>query len=198
MTDSAVPPGSESLTDVQIRARYVGELYQHNATVTLAEYDPSWPGLFREEDHRIRGALGDGVLQLEHVGSTAVPGLAAKPIIDMCLVVADSGDEEAYVPRLEEAGYVLRIREPELLEHRMFRGKDPSANLHVYSTGCPEIERYLVFRDRLRTHDRDRELYERTKQTLAARQWKYVDDYADAKTAVVDEIMARAGCPRRR
>jgi GrpB-like predicted nucleotidyltransferase (UPF0157 family) len=197
MTDSAVPPGSESLTDVQIRAAYVGELHQHNATVTLAEYDPSWPELFREEDRRIRGALGDGVLQLEHVGSTAVPGLAAKPIIDMCLVVADSGDEEAYVPRLEEAGYVLRIRQPELLEHRMFRGTDPSANLHVYSAGCPEIERYLVFRDRLRTHDHDRELYERTKRTLAARQWKYVDNYADAKTAVVDEIMARAGYPRR-
>jgi GrpB-like predicted nucleotidyltransferase (UPF0157 family) len=180
------------MTEEQMRATVVGELHVHNAPIELAEYDPSWPELFRREEKRIRAALGERVIRLEHVGSTAVPGLAAKPIIDICLVVADSSDEEAYVPALVTAGYVLRAREPDWFEHRLFKGKNPSVNLHVYPKGCPEIDRYLVFRDRLRTNQADRELYERTKRELATREWKYVQNYADAKTAVVDEIIARA------
>jgi len=121
-------------------------------------------------EERIRAALGGRVERLEHVGSTAVPGLAAKPIIDMCLEVADSSDEEAYVPALEAAGYVLRIRDPEWYEHRCFKGPDTNVNLHVYSEGCPEIERYLLFRDRLRTNQADCELYERIKRDLAKRE----------------------------
>jgi GrpB-like predicted nucleotidyltransferase (UPF0157 family) len=110
----------------------------------------------------------------------------------MCLVVADTRDEEAYVPALEAAGYVLWIREPEWFEHRLFKGPDTNVNLHVYSVGCPEIERYLLFRDRLRSNQADLELYLRAKRELAARTWKYVQNYADAKTAVVEEIIARA------
>ena len=136
--------------------------------------------------------LGDRVLQLEHVGSTSIPRLAAKPIVDMLLVVADSAGEKAYVPAMEAAGYVLRIREPEWYEHRLFKGSDANINLHVFSKECPEIERMLLFRDYLRSNDADRELYERTKRDLAKRNWKYVQNYADAKTAVVEEIIARA------
>ena len=110
----------------------------------------------------------------------------------MTLAVPDSANEDAYVPRLEEAGYVLRIREPDWYEHRVFKGPDTSVNLHVFSEGCPEIDRMLRFRDRLRNNPADRELYERTKRDLATKKWEYVQDYADAKTAVVEEIVARS------
>ena len=121
-----------------------------------------------------------------------MPGLAAKPIIDMLLVVADSADEEAYVPAMEAAGYSLRIRETDWYEHRMFKGPDTDINLHVFSPGCPEIDRMLIFRDWLRSHAADRDLYARTKLALAQKEWKYVQNYADAKTAVIEEIIARA------
>jgi GrpB-like predicted nucleotidyltransferase (UPF0157 family) len=129
---------------------------------------------------------------LEHVGSTSVPGLAAKPRIDVVLAVTDSADEATYVPRLEAAGYVLRIREPAWYEHRVLRGPDTDVNVHVFSEGCPEIDRMLLFRDHLRSHDADRALYERTKHELAVRRWRYVQHYADAKGAVVEEILDRA------
>jgi GrpB-like predicted nucleotidyltransferase (UPF0157 family) len=132
------------------------------------------------------------VIELHHAGSTSVPGLAAKPIIDVVLVVENSADESAYVPALEDAGYVLRIREPEWQEHRMLKGRRPDVNVHVFSTGCDEVGQMLIFRDHLRGHAADRELYESTKRELAARKWRFGQHYADAKTAVVGEIMARA------
>jgi GrpB-like predicted nucleotidyltransferase (UPF0157 family) len=161
--------------------------------VVLVEYDPEWPSLYAREEARIRGALGDAALQVEHAGSTSVPGLAAKPIVDIVLVVANSADEPAYVPALEAAGYTLRIREPEWFEHRALKGTEPSVNLHVFPPGCPEVERMLRFRDHLRRDAGDRELYERTKRELAQREWKYVQHYADAKSDVVEAILARAG-----
>ena len=136
--------------------------------------------------------LGEQAVLLEHAGSTSVPGLAAKPCIDIVLVVPDSADELAYVPALEAAGYELVVREPQWYEHRVFKGPDTNINLHVFSTGCEEIERMLRFRDWLRTNAADRQLYERTKRELAQRQWKYMQNYADAKTAVVEQIVARA------
>jgi GrpB-like predicted nucleotidyltransferase (UPF0157 family) len=152
-------------------------------------------GVLPVRSGRIRAALGERVLRLEHTGSTAVPGLAAKPIIDITLVVADSTNEAAYLPALEGAGYRLRIREPEWHEHRMFKGLDTDLNLHVFSIGCAEIDRILLFRDWLRTNPADRDLYARTKLELARRDWKSVDDYASAKTAVIEEILARARNP---
>ena len=121
-----------------------------------------------------------------------MPGLVAKPIIDMLLVVTDSADEDAYVPAMEAAGYVLRIREANWYEHRMFKGPDTEINLHVFSRGCPEIDRMLMFRDWLRRNAADRDLYARTKLALARKEWKYVQNYADAKTIVIEEIIARA------
>ena len=110
----------------------------------------------------------------------------------MVLVVADSADEPAYVPALEAAGYVLRIREPDWYEHRMFRRSDPGVHLHVFSPDCSEVERMLLFRDRLRSNEATVVLYERTKRELAQREWTYMQNYADAKSAVVEEIIARA------
>ncbi|HVN08774.1 MAG TPA: GrpB family protein [Patescibacteria group bacterium] len=160
--------------------------------IQIADYDPRWPEQFQREAERVRAALGPRALRLEHTGSTSVPGLAAKPIIDMLLVVADSADEPAYVPALAHSGYTLKIREPEWFEHRMFKGPDTDVNLHVFSSGCSEIARTLSFRDWLRASPADRELYERTKRALSLREWKNLQEYADAKTAVVEEILARA------
>lgn len=179
-------------TEEQIRAGLIGELVPLNGPIQIVDYDPEWPRLFECEAERIRSVLGESALLIEHVGSTSVPGLAAKPRIDMLLVVADSADEPAYVPALEAALYVLRIREPEWYEHRVFKGPDTDINLHVFSLGCPEIERMLLFRNWLRSNASDRQLYERTKRELARKDWKYTQNYADAKNAVVDEIIARA------
>jgi GrpB-like predicted nucleotidyltransferase (UPF0157 family) len=110
----------------------------------------------------------------------------------MVLVVSDSGKETEYAALLEGAGYQLRIREPGWHEHRMFKGPDRDINLHVFSIGCCEIDRMLAFRDRLRSSESDRELYARSKRALARQEWKYTQNYADAKTAVVEEIMSRA------
>jgi GrpB-like predicted nucleotidyltransferase (UPF0157 family) len=175
-----------------LRAVTIGELRPLAGTIELADYDPAWPAMFAREAARIRAALGDRVLVLEHVGSTAVPGLVAKPKIDILLVVESSADEAAYVPALAAAGYVLRIREPAWHEHRLLEGPDTAVNLHVFSRGCPEIDRMIRFRDWLRANDADRELYARTKRELARRTWKSTQDYADAKTAVVEQIFARA------
>jgi GrpB-like predicted nucleotidyltransferase (UPF0157 family) len=185
-------PIQAPLSEEQIRAAHVGEVVPQAGPIHIVAYDPQWPRLFEREAKRIRATLGDQVLLLEHVGSTSVSGLAAKPRIDLLLVVANSAEESAYVPALEAAAYVLRIREPEWYEHRMFNGPDTAINLHVFSPGCPEIDRMLLFRNWLRNNASDRQLYEFTKRELARLDWKYTQNYADAKSSVVEEILARA------
>jgi GrpB-like predicted nucleotidyltransferase (UPF0157 family) len=180
------------MTEAQIIAATVGPRQPFNSTVHLAPYDPAWPAHFAQLETGIREALGDAVVLLEHVGSTSVPGLPAKPIIDMVLAVADSRDEPAYVKPLEEIGYRLRIREPDWYEHRLLKSPDIEGHLHVFSAGCEEIERMLLFRDWLRDHPDERALYAARKRDLAARTWKYRQNYADAKSDVVLEILARA------
>jgi GrpB-like predicted nucleotidyltransferase (UPF0157 family) len=135
------------------------------------------------------------VLQLEHTGSPSVLRLTAKPTIDILLAVEDSADGPAYLPALVKAAYVLRLREPEWYEHRMFKGPDTDVNLHVFSAACPEISKILLFRDWLRTHPADRDLYARTKLSLSLRKWESADHYARAKTAAIEEILARARDP---
>jgi GrpB-like predicted nucleotidyltransferase (UPF0157 family) len=164
--------------------------------IEIEDYDAEWPARYEREAARVRSALGDRVVRLEHAGSTSVPGLPAKPIVDIVLEVPDSADETAYVPDMEAAGYVLRIREPEWFEHRVFKDPEATINLHVFSAACPEVDRMLLFRDWLRTNATDRELYASAKRELAARDWKYGQQYADAKTTVVQEIMARAEAAR--
>ncbi|GAB3439145.1 hypothetical protein GCM10027570_03080 [Streptomonospora sediminis] len=160
--------------------------------VVVVDSDPKWPYLFQSQADRIREALGENALEVQHVGSTAVPGLAAKPCVDVLLIVPDPADEDAYLPPLERAGYALVHREPELDGHRVLRGPNISTNVHVYGPGAADAERLLLFRDRLRADAADRELYARTKRELAQRTWENVQDYADAKSAVVEEIIARA------
>jgi GrpB-like predicted nucleotidyltransferase (UPF0157 family) len=118
-------------TEAQILAARIGQVRPLNGHIVLVEYDPAWPRLFEREAERIRGVLGAGALRIEHAGSTSVPGLAAKPIVDIVLVVADSSDEAAYVPAMENAGYVLRIREPDWFEHRLFNGPDTVIGPHA-------------------------------------------------------------------
>jgi GrpB-like predicted nucleotidyltransferase (UPF0157 family) len=198
--ESKQPPQAttrEPTSEEQLRAVTVGEVVRLDGKIVLADYDPEWPRRFAGEEAKIRVALGARALAVEHAGSTSVPGLPAKPILDIVLVVADAGDEASYVPNLEAVGFVLRIREPALDQHRMLAGTDPAINLHVFSEGCAEVTRMLGFRDWLRTHADDRDLYAHIKRQLAQRDWAYVQHYADAKTQVVEEILTRArraGC----
>lgn len=161
--------------------------------VTLVAPDPAWPAMFAREAARIWTALGERAARIEHVGSTSVPGLIAKPCIDILLVVTDAGDDPAYIPDLQRAGYVLRISEDVdgWGPHRVFKGPEVNVNLHVLSVGSPEIARFLAFRDWLRTHPEDRERYAAAKRDLASRHWRHMQEYADAKNDVVREISAR-------
>ncbi len=180
----------------------VGKLVPYAVPVLVVEHDPAWAARFEVERAVITAALGAVAVAVEHVGSTSVPGLPAKPVIDILLLVTDSSDESAYLPALESAGYTLRIREPDWLEHRvLYRRAETRSphdvNLHVFSPGAAdaEITRMRVFREWLCTHPQDRELYAATKRELATRRWRFVQDYADAKTEVVEAILARAGAP---
>jgi GrpB-like predicted nucleotidyltransferase (UPF0157 family) len=158
--------------------------------IKFLKYDPDWQKKFELHAERIAGALGRAALRVEHIGSTSVPGLAAKAIIDILVVVRDSADESAYLSQLEAAGYALRVREPEWHEHRMFRTPEQDVHVHIYSSGCPEIERVLTFRDRLRRNADDRTRYEQTKRALAAQEWTDMNAYAASKTEVIESIIA--------
>ena len=160
--------------------------------IRVVPYDPGWPAAFEAIAERVRAALGDRVLGLTHVGSTSVPGLAAKPVIDADLTVADSADEAAYVPDLEAAGFSLRIREPDWEQHRLLTDAELTVNLHVFSPGSPELSRHLLFRDWLRTHDGDRAAYAALKSELGQRGFTDGMDYNNHKAALVYDIYERA------
>ena len=160
--------------------------------IRIVDYDPDWPRKFETHARIIAGALGGSALRIEHIGSTSVPGLAAKAIVDILVVVQDSRDESTYLPQLEAAGYVLRVREPHWNEHRMFKTPGMDVHIHIYSDGCREIQRNLTFRDRLRRNVDDSRRYEQTKRELAAKEWPDTNAYADAKTEVIESIIAAA------
>ena len=184
------------MDEEQLRAVTIGDLTPYATKVVIEDYDPAWPDWFAQDRDRIAAALGPVALSIEHAGSTSVPGLPAKPIIDILLQVPDSVEEPAYVPRLAAAGYTLRIREPEWLEHRLLRrrGAPHDVNVHVFSPryAAEEITRMLAFRDWLRGNEADRIRYAAAKRELSTRDWRYVQDYADAKSEVVQEILSRA------
>lgn len=176
-------------------AEWIGGRSRLDGPVHLADYEPAWAEEYESEANRIRSVLGDRALLIEHVGSTSVPGLAAKPIIDIALVLPYPGDESSYVPQLESVGYALRIREPNWYEHRVLKIQD-RVNLHVFPADCDEVDQLVAFRDQLRRDHRDRKLYESTKRALAASHWNHMQDYADAKTQVVAQILAHTERPK--
>ena len=163
--------------------------------IEVIDPDPGWPRRYDRLAGRIREALGWRVLQLEHVGSTAVPGLAAKPIIDIDLTVADPGREQDYVPALEAAGFRLVIREPWWHGHRMLRSDEPPCNLHVFGFDSPELVKHRIFRDWLRGNPGERDRYAATKRRAAAEAnagAEHVMQYNARKQQVIREIYRRA------
>ena len=153
--------------------------------IVIAGYDPAWPERFEVERARIAAVLGERALRIEHIGSTSVPGLAAKPIVDVLVEVASLDDAD----RLERAGYVLRVRED---GHRMFRTPELDVHIHVWPTGHPDIAAQLALRDRLRASPEDRAAYEALKRELATRDWPDMNHYAEAKSGLIREILGRA------
>lgn len=160
--------------------------------IHIVEYDSTWPLMFAEHSAKVSAALGSNALRVEHIGSTSVPSLPAKAIVDMLLVVRDSAREETYLPLLEAAGYELRVRDRKDNEHRMLRTSARHVHIHVYSVGAAEIDAYLAFREALRSSEAERTLYAETKRRLSAQDWPDVNAYAAAKTNVIMAILARA------
>ncbi|GAA1798209.1 GrpB family protein [Agromyces neolithicus] len=160
----------------------------------LHDYDERWAGRYLDHRRRIRDALAAADIEIEHIGSTAVPGLAAKPIIDIVVTVADITAEEDYLDALLTAGYELRVREP---GHRLVRTPARDVHVHLYERGDPAVDEYRLLRDHLRSDAADRAVYERTKRALLSTPWNDMNDYADAKTDVILAIKERARARRR-
>ncbi|MEU2351250.1 GrpB family protein [Modestobacter sp. NPDC049651] len=158
-------------------------------TIVVRDHDPEWPARFQAARDRIHDALGTRAVTIEHIGSTAVPGLAAKPIVDILVTVPDVDDESAYAPALEAAGFPQRVREP---GHRMFRTPEHDVHIHVYEPDAQAVTDYLDLRDWLRQSAEDRARYAATKRELATRQWADMNDYADAKSDVIAATLGRA------
>jgi GrpB-like predicted nucleotidyltransferase (UPF0157 family) len=178
-------------TPEQLGAGLVGAAPTRWETIVVEDYDPAWPERYDAIREVLVEVLGDLIVDVLHVGSTAVPGLPAKPIIDVDLTVEDSGDEESYVPALGRAGYRLVLREPWWHGHRMLVSAEDDVHLHVWPVGVPEPVRHRLFRDWLRTHPEDRELYAGTKRRLARDTVDRPGDYSLAKNDVIDAIFAR-------
>lgn len=160
----------------------------------LADYDPTWASEYAAHEARVRNVVGGIALAVEHIGSTSVPGLAAKPIIDILVTVRDITAEEDYLEPLIGAGYVLRVREP---GHRLVRSEQRDVHVHILEFDDPAAADYLLLRDHLRVNAADRELYEATKRELMTRDWSDMNAYADAKTDVIEQIKTRARCAAR-
>jgi GrpB-like predicted nucleotidyltransferase (UPF0157 family) len=182
------------VTEEWLRSRQVGaRLPDPVPAIEIVEYDPAWPDLYAGHADRIRAAIGPAALSITHVGSTSVPGLPAKPRIDIDVIVADPVDEAAYLPGLEAAGYVLRVREPDWYDHRCLHGFDPAANVHVFGPDCDEHLRHVIFRDWLREHPEDRARYAAEKRRIAAEGVRFGAEYAARKSDIVIDILRRAG-----
>lgn len=189
-----LPAPSAPLTPEQMAQRVVGDrTAEVTKPITIVAYDPSWPVRYLREEARIRAALGARALAVEHVGSTAVPGLAAKDRIDIDLIVADPADEGDYVPALTDVGYTLATREPYWYEHRCLWTEDHKVNLHVFGPDCDEYLRHLIFRDWLRTHPDDRDRYAARKCEAAAEHPMSMARYVGGKAPIIVEILKRAG-----
>jgi GrpB-like predicted nucleotidyltransferase (UPF0157 family) len=175
------------MSDVKDDVELIGGIEKRD--VILVEHDPRWSTRFEQERDRISAALGPVAYRIDHIGSTAVPGLPAKPIIDIDISVGDVGNEPSYLPALLAAGYELRVREP---GHRMVRTPERDVHVHICSAGSDWERQHIMFRDRLRSHPDDRDIYAGEKRRLAAQDWTDMNAYADAKTSVIQAILGRA------
>jgi GrpB-like predicted nucleotidyltransferase (UPF0157 family) len=165
------------------------------AGIEITGPDPAWPRHYGDLAGRIRLALGWRVLQLEHVGSTSVPGLAAKPVIDIDLTVADPDREQDYLPALEQIGFRLVIREPWWYGHRVLVNDEPRCNLHVSGFDSPEPVKHRIFRDWLRGNPAERDRYAEAKRQAASAAnaaGEHVMQYNARKQQVIREIYHRA------
>lgn len=161
----------------------------------IVEPNPLWPQSYELLKERIVSALGSTIVEISHVGSTSVPGLPAKDLIDIDLTVKDVLDEDSYVPQLEAAGFDFLFREPKWHQHRFFCAYEPVANLHIFGPDCPEAVRHKIFRDWLRKSPEDRELYAQAKREAAeaARNANEdVNQYSQRKGGTVAAILNRA------
>ncbi|MFB9237197.1 GrpB family protein [Plantactinospora siamensis] len=189
-----LPPPPPMLTPEQMAQRVLGDRpAEVTQPIVISPYDPEWPARYAVQEGRIRLALGERALAVEHVGSTAVPGLPAKDRIDIDLIVTEPADEDAYVPALARVGYTLRTREPHWYEHRCLWTDDHDVNLHVFGPDCDEHLRHLILRDWLRTHPEDRDRYAAAKLRSAAENPMSMGRYVNGKTPVIVEILKRAG-----
>ena len=161
----------------------------------LHSYDARWASSYREHLQRIRDAVAAGEIRIHHIGSTSVPALAAKPIIDILVTVDDITAEEDYLDALKDVGYELRVREP---GHRLVRTPARDVHVHLFEHDDPAVDDYLLLRDHLRSDPADRSLYENTKRTLLSKRWDDMNDYADAKTDIIMAIKGRARAARGR
>jgi GrpB-like predicted nucleotidyltransferase (UPF0157 family) len=169
----------------------VGEPPKRWQSIVIADYDPAWADRFAAAGALLETALGDSIIGMEHVGSTSVPGLAAKPVIDIDLLLEDTADESRYVPALDRIGYRLVLREPWWHGHRMLVPPAEDVHLHVWPRAAPEPIRHRLFRDWLRSHPDDLALYAETKRRLARETADRTGDYTLAKNAVIDQIFER-------
>jgi GrpB-like predicted nucleotidyltransferase (UPF0157 family) len=162
-------------------------------TPVIVEYDDGWPARFAEHRDRIVAVLGERARVVEHIGSTSVPGLAAKDVVDVLVGIDVPDDEAAYLTDLEDAGYEVRVREP---GHRALRETvGPRVTLHCYAPGDDEVTKYRLLRDHLRTHPEARREYEATKRALAGRKWPDMNHYAEAKGPTIRRLLLAAGWP---
>ena len=183
--DSVPPPGADRWVPGAAPA----------TGIELTNPDPEWPRRYDDLAGRIRAVLGWRVLQLEHVGSTAVPGLAAKPVIDIDLTMADPDREQDYIPALETIGFQLVIREPWAYGHRALVTDEPRCNLHVFGFDSPEPVRHRIFRDWLRGNPAERDRYAAAKLQAASAAnaaREHVMQYNARKQQVIREIYHRA------
>jgi GrpB-like predicted nucleotidyltransferase (UPF0157 family) len=157
--------------------------------IVIEDYDPAWTARFEQVHAALQDALDTKAHRIEHFGSTAVPGLGAKGIIDVMVTVDDADDEASYGPPLTQAGFHIRVRQA---GHRMYRTPDQDVHVHIFTEGSDAAKVRLLFRDWLRHDADDRRLYEETKRELARKDWDATNDYSEAKGAVVAEILVRA------
>ncbi len=161
--------------------------------IEIVPYRSDWPLQFKSHAQRIKNALLGTALIIEHIGSTSVEGLAAKPIIDIVVGVSDASDEDRYLPHMQSIGYQLRVREPAFAEHRMFRNAQRDVHIHFYAADADEIDRYLLFRNVLRADPKWRDKYAALKHDLSKRDWEDMNEYANAKTAFINGLIPMKG-----